>query len=202
MLLKTIAITLLLMLCGCSGQKNQPTADFPDDLTLRKGDVVFREGIGFTSHIIQLMDAPGVYTHTGIVTDSAGHFMVIHAVPDEPDFKGDPDRVKMEPIAEFYGFGKAKSGAVMRADDSAKAALAADIAYRIYKRGTLFDHQYDDSDTTEMYCSELVSYAFRQAGLPLVGDTLRESRFSGKTGRYLFPSDIFHSQRLKTIKTF
>ena len=35
-------------------------------------------------------DRGGSYSHVGMVVDSCGVMMVVHAVPDEPDYEGDP----------------------------------------------------------------------------------------------------------------
>ena len=71
-----------------------------------------------------------------------------------------PDRVKMETPEKFYSSINAKMGEVKRLrGDTATAAKAARYALEAYRRGTLFDHGYDDSDTTKMYCCELIEYA-------------------------------------------
>lgn len=46
---------------------------------------------------------------------------------------------------------------------------AAEYAMQTYRRNTLFDHDYDDSDTTKMYCCELVEFAYAKAGMTLAG---------------------------------
>lgn len=53
----------------------------PDDCQLKTGDVVFRRGSGLTSHVVLAADVNGNYSHLGIVVDSAGIKMVVHAVP-------------------------------------------------------------------------------------------------------------------------
>lgn len=194
----SLILCLTYILCGCSNTPPEGINEYLDSLSLHKGDVVFREGIGFTSKIIKMMDPDGTYTHIGIVTDSAGHLMVIHSVPGEPDYKGDPDRVKMEPLKEFYSFGKAKSGAVMRHHDESKALMAADNAYRLYRKGILFDHSYDDMDTTRMYCSEFVRYVFSISGDSLI-DT---GNIRNRKRKYIFPSDIYRSKSLFKITDF
>ena len=65
----------------------------PATVKLHSGDVVFRRGMSLTSHAVLAADAQGNYSHVGIVVDSAGKKMIVHAVPGEPDFDGDVDRV-------------------------------------------------------------------------------------------------------------
>ena len=89
-----------LTLWGCTDTQ-PPHCIMPDDCTLHTGDVVFRRGSGLTSRTVIALDEKGEYSHVGIVVDSAGVKMVVHAVPDEPDFEGDPDRVKMDTPEQF-----------------------------------------------------------------------------------------------------
>ena len=43
-----------------------------------------------------------VYSHVGILKQIDNEWFVIHAVPDEPDFEGDTDRVKTDPLSRFF----------------------------------------------------------------------------------------------------
>ena len=67
---------------------------------------------------------------------------------------------------------------------------------------TLFDHGYDDSDTTRMYCTELVVHAFRKAGVELVGTEKHYVDIPMLKVECLFPSDILSSDFLKSIYKF
>ena len=96
MRLWTIVLTGLLVLTACSDNTGREGSILPADLQLQEGDVVFRRGGGFTSHAVLMADRGGIYSHVGIVADSAGQLMVVHAVPGEPDYEGDEDRVKMD----------------------------------------------------------------------------------------------------------
>ena len=126
--------------------------------------------------------------------------MVVHAVPDEPDFEGDVDRVKMERPEDFFSTIRASKGCVLRYRDRETAEKSARIAYGIYKRGTLFDDDYNDSDTTKMYCSQLVAHVYQKCGRDIN---------NGIPGRApcvfclsVYPSDFLRCRRLKRIVTF
>lgn len=196
------AVALMIMgLYGCA-EKN-PSAIIPDGLGLRPGDVVLRRGGGFTSRAVLFADAGGQYSHVGMVVDSAGTMMIVHAVPGEPDYAGDPDRVKMERPSVYYGSDRADIGCVMRCADSAAARRAADAAMRVYRRGTLFDHDYDDSDTTLMYCCELVEFAYTAAGQPLLDARRHDISIPGlRLGHVILPSDFCRSQALRRVAEF
>lgn len=185
--------------CTMASTSEQQVEEGLLSIHFQEGDIVFREGTGWESRIIRMMDPHGEYTHTGIVTDSGGTWMVIHAVPNEPDYEGDTDRVKMESVTTFFEKSRAVHGEVKRIADSLKARKAADIALQLYLRHTPFDHAYDDTDSTRMYCTELVDFAFRKAGISLTDGQDRKSGFSGFTGSYLFPTDLCKSPRLTSI---
>lgn len=176
---------------------------FPPGTELQAGDIVFRRGGGFASHAVLYADSNGAYSHIGIVVDSAGTSMVVHAVPGEPDYKGDEDRVKMESAEEFYRTYKADIGCVMRCGDSLVARKAAENAVMVYRRGTLFDHEYDDRDTTLMYCSELVEHAYAKAGMPLAKGQRHDINLPGLDFRHvILPSDISGSDALHLVVAF
>lgn len=195
-------ITAAAMLASCADREQRSI--LPEGCGLRAGDVVFRRGNGLTSRAVLAADRNGAYSHIGIVVDSCGVMMVVHAVPGEPDYEGDPDRVKMDSPRRFFSSMNADIGEVKRLrGDSATAALAARFAMEVYKRGTLFDHDYDDADTTKMYCCELVDFAYRKAGRPLAG---RERHYFHLPGlepiRCILPSDICNNAALETLATF
>ena len=165
-LLSLLAI-LLLPACG-KGSLDEAGSIFPTTCELQAGDVVFRQGIGFESDVVMLAQGPdAMYSHCGIVTDSAGVMMIVHAVPDEPDFDGDVNRVKMDRPERFYMASRASRGEVMRCDDPTVAQVAARQALAYYRRHTLFNDDYDDADTTRLYCTQLVRRAYAAAGVEL-----------------------------------
>ena len=121
-----ISSTILILLCAwamacCGGSDDQSGTLLPSGLQLHAGDVVLRLGNSMASHAVTALDSQGEYSHTGIVVDSCGVKMVVHAVPDEPDYEGDPDRVKMEPPEEFFATSRALSGEILRPTDSVAA---------------------------------------------------------------------------------
>ena len=154
-------------------------------------------------YIVQAADSEGRYSHTGILKKERGAWYVIHAVPGEPDFKGDADRIKMEPVERFFDAGKASRGAVMHVQaDSALACRAARSALGLFRKHLLFDHDYDLNDTTEMYCTELIDYVYRKEGIDLSEGRTTSVNIPGMSGDYLMPNDIAQSGRLCLIYCF
>ena len=176
----------------------------PDSVQLRPGDVVFRRGSGLLSQAVMRADGKGIYTHTGIVVDSCGELMIVHAVPGEPDYVGDPDRVKMERPEQFFCSDRAVCGEVRRLQDSVSAARAAQVALWICRKGTLFDHTYDLHDTTSMYCTELVVYSYSRAGFHLQARP-RLTPFASslvKCDSIFMPSDLMEAEQLRLLVKF
>jgi len=202
-MLRLLVILIPLCMLACADtDRTQGGTLLPAVVQLKVGDVVFRRGSGFTSQVVLMAEHGGAYSHVGIVADSAGVLMVVHAVPGEPDYKGDEDRVKMEKPEDFFASIRAHQGAVYRHRDSVVARKAAVVAMQTYRRKTLFDHDYDDSDTTKMYCTELITHAFRQAGKPLKGVSHQHLHLVGFESDCVLPTDLQHSSELKQVITF
>lgn len=196
-----LAATALLLSCG--GEDKAAHCIIPEGTEFKEGDVVLRRGTGVTSRAVTMADGGSDYSHCGIVTDTDGRKMVVHAVPGEPDYEGDADRVKREPVEEFFSSLKATKGCVMRCADSTAAARSAAKAIELYRRRVLFDHDYDDGDTTKMYCSEFVEYVFTSSGMPLTGGRRHDVSLPGlKFSHVIFPSDFVKSARLRRITSF
>lgn len=203
-LIKGIISALLgiLMLSGCTNHETEKPLDLPVDL-FREGDIAFRKGTGLTSRVVLSADKEGTYSHTGILKQLDGKWYVVHAVPDEPDYEGDVDRVKLDPVERFFSSNRASNGAVMRMEvDPEKACHAAQRAFDLYRAHILFDHEYDLNDTAKMYCTELVNHVYLKEGIDLSEGRITYVNFPGFTGNYLMPNDITCNKKLHLIYTF
>ena len=187
---------------GVSCQKPSSYSILPQDVVLQTGDVVFRRGGGLTSRIVLTADRSGQYSHVGIVVDSCGIPMIVHAVPGEHDSATDIDRVKMDTPERFFSCMHASTGLVCRPIDSCVARHAASIAMEVYRCGVAFDHEYDDADTTRMYCTELIEYAFSRAGHSLAENRRHVVHLPFLETKCIMPSDIFESAFLVPVITF
>ena len=104
-------------------------------------------------------------------------------------------RVKCEPVDRFFAADRAVCGAVMRVKaDSLLCAGAACHAGRLALERVLFDHDYDLTDTTRLYCTELVDFVYRTQGIDLPE--------GGFHGDFLLPSDLFESGKLDLLFEF
>lgn len=199
--LLVIIVSLCILACS-DGVSVQGDTIFPSDIQLKTGDVVFRRGSGFTSQAVIIAEHGGAYSHVGIVVDSAGVPMIVHAVPGEPDYDGDEDRVKMDSPEAFFSKVRAQRGAVYRHADSIVAQRAAQEAFKAYRRGVLFDHDYDSSDTTKMYCTELVVYAYGKTPYPLTDVENEHLELVGFETDCILPSALLKCKDLRKMKAF
>lgn len=172
--------------------------DLPLD-SLRDGDLVFRLGMSPESQAVLQLDSTGQYSHVGIVICDSGKWKVVHAVPGESD--DGIDRVKIEPIDTFFLSTRAEHGAIMRLKgcDDITALKAARKAARCV--GIPFDNNYSWSDTTRLYCTQLIAVAYSSASVNILGDaTPFEEKNSKNT--IIFPGDIARNDSLLVIFKF
>ena len=204
--MKKYIIIIFLMISGavisCSRKDTKDEAVFPED-EFSDGDLAFRRGMGILSRVVLAADEKGVFSHVGILKQIDGKWYVVHAVPDELEFEGDVDRVKIEPLSKFYAFDKASRGAIMRYDgDTASVHRAAEHAVEIAKRGTLFDHDYNLDDTTKMYCTEMVNFVYAESGIDLSEGRRTVAHIPALGGIYIMPGDISGNKKLELIYQF
>ena len=167
---------------------------------LREGDLLFRRGTGVVGHIVTAMDSEGSFSHVGIVVRGDDEWCVIHAVPHEPDFEGDFDRVKCEAVESFLGrYPNGDYGLYRTTIAPDKVAIAVRNARRLSDKQVRFDHNYDLADTTELYCTELIEYVYGLAGVTLSEGRRTEITFPIMEGSHIMPSDLTKSSLLKPL---
>lgn len=171
-----------------------------DTIGLRNGDLLFRNGCGYESHVVTNMSA-GDYSHIGIAYRTVEGWCVIHAVPGEAE-EGEPEVLKCESIAEFYRCDRAKAGACARvhcADSLADAA--ARHAMRLVERRVEFDNDYDLEDSSQLYCTELVRLVYADCGVDLCEERRHKAPIIAK-GEVIYPEDIWKSPFIIQKKEF
>jgi len=191
---------VLLVVAGCTQQKSKPDLETIIDKTkLQEGDLVFRLGRGTSSQIVNLADKERSYSHIGfLLKDSVGEWVVIHAVPGESNETEGREIIKCDPLLHFFGSDRTVTGIVVRFD-SIEPILqqVVDKAKELHSRELLFDHNYSLSDTTEMYCTELIYYIFLSAGVDLSEG--RRHSFPLIKEKIIFPSDILRNKALREV---
>ena len=191
-------VIIIFIFTSCS-QKQEKSFE---DIEFQQGDLIFRKGTGIKSRIVLQLDSLGMYSHTGIVVFKDEIFQVVHITPDEREKGETIDKIKIEQISEFWRSDRAEHGAVYRLKDNSLGEKAAQQALRLLQKGILFDHNYQLSDTTEMYCTELVWYAYQQAGKDISNGKRSILNVPMYAGTYIFPSDICSNSEFILIYKF
>lgn len=196
------SVLLLLLLSACG--KNREVVVLTDHEEFREGDLVLRCGFGVESHAVTEA-SQSIYSHIGILyrDESDGSWRVIHAVPGEAA-KDEAEYLKCEPLSDFYAPDRASCGAWMRVDctDSLAAAAARYALWKVEERYE-FDNDYLLSDTTQLYCTELVWQAFLHQGIDL-SDGQRQTvpTIFSEDGVCIFPGDIERSTKILYVQPF
>ena len=191
-------VIIFFLFISCS-QKQQKSVE---NIEFQQGDLVFRKGTGVKSQAVLYADSMGAYSHTGIVVLKDSVFQVVHITPNEREKGEKVDKIKIEPISEFWRKDRAEHGAVYRLKDNGLVEIAAQQALRLSQKEILFDHDYKLNDTTEMYCTELVWYAYLQAGKDISFGKRSVLNSPLCTGTFIFPSDIYTNSEFVLIYKF
>ena len=173
--------------------------DLPLD-SLCDGDLVYRQGLSPESQVVMQLDsAKGQYSHIGIAINDHGTWKVVHATPGEhPD---DARMVIIEPIDTFFLSTRAEHGAIMRLKGCSTTTAHQAAIKAATKRGTPFDFHYNWTDTSRLYCTELISVVYNSAGVNILQSNNRIKE-DNSTNTIVFPSDIASNDSLKVIFSF
>lgn len=193
---------LLLILCSCRQQVQERPA-IPYE-SLRNGDILFRKGRSLSSNMILTHDRNGSqYSHIGLVCKTDSAWCVVHAVNDEPDFKGDFDRVKIERIERFFASDRASAGEIMHClvNDSLLQSVTHN-AMELVQDSIPFDASFDHSDHSRLYCTELIYFLFMKEGIDITEGRTTHVGTVCFPDEIIFPSDIYANKILETYFKF
>lgn len=163
--------------CSRSAQSESCSLfEYVDTTLLRECDLIFRLGSGLESQAIVAADKAAMYSHVGLIVRESGGWKVLHAVPGEAEDSGGEEVLKMDALSRFLRADRALSVCVMRYDTTEEALQEVrKEAFRLYGKRLPFDHRYLLSDSSELYCTEYVTRAYRSMGVELPED--RSHRF-------------------------
>ena len=200
--LTELLLLTALLLCGCAERRDIVEVTGQEDF--REGDLVLRCGYGAESKVVTEA-SQSIYSHIGILhyDTLAAQWQVVHAVPGEAE-DGQPEWLKAEPIADFYAADRAFCGAWMRVDcPDSIAAEATRYALQKVEEGVEFDNDYLLSDTTQIYCTELVWQAYQHQGIDLSeGHRHQVPSLFSQDGECIFPCDIEKSSYIIFVQPF
>ncbi|MDR1792718.1 MAG: hypothetical protein LBR36_04680 [Bacteroidales bacterium] len=194
-------LLIMCVLCILSCTQKKSYRNF-ENIDFQEGDIVFRKGNSTKSQAVLYTDTAGVYSHAGIIALINNTFMVIHIAPGERKKNEKEDKIKAEPINDFWSKKKAQHGAIYRLKDNSLGKKAAQQAIRLLKKEILFDHDYKLDDTTKMYCTEFVWYIYSIEGQDITFGKRSQLNAPLFTGTYIFPSDIYRHEEFDLIFNF
>ncbi len=196
-----ILILIVLSLFHVSCNK---TKDMKKDLSIYKnGDIVFRLGDSSVSNAVLVADENSPYSHIGIIYKYNDNPVVIHACPPEINSFNSDNYIKMDSISSFFSTKNAISGALYRYPDEMTANEAAEEAYRLYALNVPFDYLFDSSDSSELYCSELVEYVYMTLGVSLTNNKRHKVHIPCvDIDSCIFISDFLIADKLKIVDSF
>ena len=191
-----VMVALLIVVMSCSNNPHKSRTQVVYDTTeLRNGDLLFRNGIGYESHVVTGL-SDGKFSHIGIAYHDGRQWNVIHAVPGENE-EGDLEYLKCEPISDFYCHYRARLGGSARVSCTDSIAnLIAEKALHIVNRKVVFDNDYDINDTSKLYCTELVRLVYLAQHIDLCEDRWHRIPILNTKGHVIFPEDIWNSPLL------
>ncbi len=152
-----------------------PFADGPEKIVVPEfpysemlpGDLLFRTGTGAYSKMLNAASADTVhYSHIGLLVRIDSTWAVIHSVPDEHDSPTDFDRVKMGTVKEFFDSEHAYHGELVHTGFTAGSRMT-DAALGFVRDSVRFDSSFDLSDSSRLYCTELIWLLYRREGIDL-----------------------------------
>jgi hypothetical protein len=190
-LLKPYTLPLAAILIGAC-QQSQPPVRLTGNETFREGDLVFRCGRGAESRIVTTA-SNGTYSHVGILCyDSLNaSWIVVHAVPGEAP-AGQREWVKSESLSAFFSHSRASRGAWAQVDcPDSTATSAARYALQKARQAVEFDHDYSLTDSSRLYCTELIFHSYLQQGIDITqGHRHHPPRIFCKDTAVIYPDDI------------
>ena len=168
-LIPALFTLLFLLPAGCRNHIKAPEVPaFPYE-QMREGDLAFRCGRGVFSRAVMSAEEEPLYSHVGVLVKEEGTWKVVHAVPGESEFSGDFDRVKAEALDGYFSPDRAFRGSLVHTGlaDSARIAALSGEALQLARDSVRFDRSYDLTDSSRLYCTELVWKLYRHVGTDL-----------------------------------
>ncbi|MEZ4722008.1 MAG: YiiX/YebB-like N1pC/P60 family cysteine hydrolase [Flavobacteriales bacterium] len=150
--------------CSWGGsQSSRPVLAEQDILHLiREGDVILKCGYGSISELItKFLGEEIKISHCAIVVkDDEGNFIMAQSISGQLE---DTDGVQTATLKRFLQDVRPNSFFLLRhISHETDAASIASKTHQLVGQKIPFDHSFDNTDTTSLYCSEFVNLIFRQ----------------------------------------
>ena len=155
--------------------------------------MAFRLGRSIESSVIA---SQGNYSHIGVIIERDSARLVAHI---EPSREGS-ELTRYESVEEFFHPDRASAGCVMRINELDSVQRLKIESYLLACKDITFDHDYTLSDTTQMYCTELVHRALMTANIDLTHGIRHNVPIAKES--VILPSDMLRDERLTKVWSY
>jgi uncharacterized protein YycO len=132
-----------------------------DTSIVSNGDIVFRRGRDIMAKMVLAQGDSSRFSHVGILIKTKEGLSVIHAIPSELNNDG---IVLVESIPDFFSNEKASTGSIYRVKGASSDESELMIKYALKKVGKPFDNNFNFSEDSSYYCTELVLKSITAGG--------------------------------------
>ncbi|MGP1354792.1 MAG: hypothetical protein ACTS1Z_15860 [Parasphingopyxis sp.] len=169
-----------------------------DTARLQSGDLVFRAGRGWEADAVRA-GSFARFSHVGLIERTeTGAIFVIHAAPPEDGGRGFVERV---PLSVFNDPSLASDIVFYRPAtlSAGERAMTVAAARDFAARRIPFDADFDRTDASALYCTELVIDAFRSAGAAIDIAPPDPGR-AAIVRNIVFPADLLRSASFVPVR--
>ena len=198
---KSLFFIILSLSIGCATRtpKTYPTIQIPE-ADFRSADLVLRLGRSIESDLIARGGKSGNhYSHIGLLIESDSGMIVVDI---EPSIDKESEQIKAQSVSNFFNSQKAIAGTIMRYDglDSMQINTLKNKTIELLNSSITFDHDYQQSDNSKMYCTELIEVLFNAINISLSENRNRTLPLAKEP--VIMPSDISQNRNLKRIWSY
>lgn len=133
-----------------------------DSLLFESGDIILRQGTSFVSSFIA-RSFPGSHemSHCGILVEDNGIWKVIHSISGQIS---ELDGIRIETAQTFMQRAFKDKVILVKPKFTIDRKLITQEAWNYLILKVAFDHEFNLSDSSKLYCSELVRAVYLDAG--------------------------------------
>ena len=143
--------------------------------TVSEGDIVLKRGKGPISQtIVKTLMEKIPLSHCAIVVGKNDSLTLVNSISGTLT---ENDGLQYTSLNQFYSDALQGSIFILRAKDRTRALEIQDEALRLYAKNIPFDHDFDHTDSTKLYCSEFVeNVLFKVYSTPFFGEKERKNK--------------------------
>lgn len=198
---KSLFFIVLSLSIGCATRtpKTYPSIRIPKS-DFCSADLALRLGRSIESDLIARGGKSGNhYSHIGLLIESDSGMIVVDI---EPSTDKESEQIKAQSVSDFFNHEKAIAGAIMRHNglDSTQINILKNKAIELLNSSITFDHDYQLSDNSKMYCTELIEVLFNAINISLSENRNRTLPLAKEP--VIIPSDISQNRNLKRIWSY